>query len=146
MHNTTIHLSSSSISDLFVNGSVSLPLGSLVISNTVNLLNALNTQQDNITLLGGTNVTITGSPIDTWAINSVGLGGANYTNTDKYLLIDNNSGTINLSNHISVTNISCGNLSSKYLSLVGDISSYRVLATHVSTTSISIPDCSLEIT
>ena len=97
------------ISDLFVNGSVSLPSGSLVISSTVKLQNALNTQQDNITLLDGTHVTITESPIDTWAINSVDSGGTNYTNTHKYLVIDNNADTINLSNHISVTDISSGN-------------------------------------
>ena len=37
LHNTTIHSSSCNISDLFVNGSVSLQAGSLVVSNIINL-------------------------------------------------------------------------------------------------------------
>ena len=111
----------------------------------------MNSKQDNITILGGTYVTVAVSPIDTWTINSVGgSGGANYTNTDKYLVIDNNADTIILLNHINEANISRGNLSAKNLSLVDDISSYRVFATHLSISelisSISIPDDSLSIT
>ena len=65
LHNTTIHLSSCNITDLFVEGPVSLPAGSLVVSNIKKLQNALDTKQGNITILGGTNVTVTESPIDT---------------------------------------------------------------------------------
>ena len=54
LHNTTIHSSSCNISDLVVKGSVSLPANSLVVSNINNLQNALNSKQDNITLIGGT--------------------------------------------------------------------------------------------
>ena len=127
MHNTTIHSSSCNISDLVVKGSVSLPANSLVVSNINNLQNVLNSKQDNITLKAGTNVTISQSA-NTWTINSHhgGGGGGNYSNTDNYLVINNSDYTINLSNHIFVTDISCGNLSAKNLSLVDNLSAFHI--------------------
>ena len=47
-----------------------------------------------MTILGGTNATVTQSPTDVWTTNSVGPGVANYKNTGNYLVIDNNAGTI----------------------------------------------------
>ena len=146
LHNTTIYSSSCNISDLVVKGSVSLPAYSLVVSNISNLQNSLNSKQDNITLIGGTNVTVAKSA-NTWTINSQGSGGGGgniYTNTDNYLVINNNDYTINLSSLIYATDISCGNLSAKNFSLVDDITSYRMFATHVSVSSISIPNDTIE--
>ena len=96
--------------------------------NIINLQNSLKSKQDNITILGGTNVTVSESATDVWAINSVGsgAGGAKYRNTDNNLVIDNSADTLNLSNHIYVADISCGNVSAKNLSIVDGITSANI--------------------
>ena len=112
----TINLSTTiNISDLVVKGSVSLQENSLDVSNINNLQTALNSKQNNIKILGGTNVYVTESPIDTWTINSAGAGGGGgqYTNTDTNLGINNVSNILNLSTTINASNISCDVITSK---------------------------------
>ena len=66
---------------------------------------------NNITLVGGSNISVIDYPTDTYTINAVATG-CQYLNPDKNFVIDNLSGTINLSTTIYVSNISANEITS----------------------------------
>ena len=89
---------------------LSIPDGSFTINKISNLNSYLNSlssnKQNNITLLGGTNATISQSPTDTWTINtSVGSTLIGTTN------ISVKNGSINSKSSIEANNASFKNLS-----------------------------------
>ena len=79
--------------------------GNISTINT-NVSNFNSNKQNNITLLGGTNVTVTESPTDTWTINS--SAGSNLLGTN---IISVFNGSINLTSNIPTDNCSLINFS-----------------------------------
>ena len=79
--------------------------GNISTINT-NVSNLNSNKQNNITLLGGTNVTVTESPTDTWTINS--SAGSNLLGTNVISVFN---GSINLSSNILTDNCSLINSS-----------------------------------
>ena len=80
-------------------------------SNLVNLDGK--SDSNSITLLSGINISVIENPTDTYTINAI-ASGAEYSNTDNNLVIDNVSDTINLSTTINVSNISADLITSKW--------------------------------
>ena len=80
-------------------------------SNLVNL-DGKSDSNSNITLLSGINISVIENPTDTYTINAI-ASGAEYSNTDTNLVIDNVSDIINLSTNINVSNISANEITTK---------------------------------
>ena len=83
-------------------------------SNLVNLDGK--SDSNNITLVGGSNIPVIENPTDTYTINAI-ASGAEYSNTDKNLVINNVFVTINLSSTINVSYISADLITSKYVKI-----------------------------
>ena len=91
--------------EIYYNTRIYMSLDGKTGSNLVNLDGKSDSNSNNITLLGGLNIVINEYPTDTYTINAIATGGQ-YLNSDKNFVIDNVSGTINLSTTIGVSNIS----------------------------------------
>ena len=93
-------------------------------SNLVNLDGK--SDSNNITLLSGINISVIENPTDTYTINAI-ASGAEYSNTDNNLVIDNVSDTINLSTTINVSNISAGLITSNSV-VIGNLDNKAVFS------------------
>ena len=95
-------------------------------SNLVNLDGKSDSNSNSITLLSGINISVIENPTDTYTINAI-ASGAEYSNTDNNLVIDNVSDTINLSTTINVSNISADLITSESV-IIGNLDNKAVFS------------------
>ena len=96
-------------------------------SNLVNLDGK--SDSNSITLLSGINISVIENPTDTYTINAI-ASGAEYSNTDNNLVIDNVSDIINLSTTINVSNISADLITSKNVQIGSFASGNNAVFSH----------------
>ena len=96
-------------------------------SNLVNLDGK--SDSNNITLLSGINISVIENPTDTYTINAI-ASGAEYSNADNNLVIDNVSDIINLSTTINVSNISADLITSKNVQIGSFASGNNAVFSH----------------
>ena len=108
--------------EIYYNTSIYVSLDGKTGSNLVNLDGK--SDSNSITLLSGINISVIENPTDTYTINAI-ASGAEYSNTDNNLVID--SGTINLSTTINVSNISADLITSKSV-VIGNLDNKAIFS------------------
>jgi len=135
---TNLNASLNSLSNKIgsLNTSVSGLSGAITTLNT-SVSNLSNNKQNNITLIAGANISIS-KLNSSWTISAI-ASGAEYSNTDNNLVINNVSDTINLSTTINVSNLNTSTLTlpnnalskSKITDLVANLSSINSSITNL---------------
>ena len=96
----------------YINTDNNIVIENNIINLSTNIITSLtnlsNNKQDNITLIGGNNISISNLN-SSWTIEALATGGQ-YSNIDSNLVINNVSDTINLSTTINISTLNTTSL------------------------------------